>query len=116
MVHANEFVANRFATGNPSVMPVLSLIDAAQKSGSVSNLTSSDIASVLPEPKIDVKQQDFTPLLAMLNAVNQTNRLLLNRLQRPITAETYASGRGGVNEAQDLLRKMKSNVSRGRNA
>ena len=116
VVHANEFVANRFATGNPSVMPVLSLIDAAQKSGSVSNLTSSDIASVLPEPKIDVKQQDFTPLLAMLNAVNQTNRLLLNRLQRPITAETYASGRGGVNEAQDLLRKMKSNVSRGRNA
>lgn len=116
VVHANEFVANRFATGNPSVMPVLSLIDAAQKSGSVSNLTSSDIASVLPDPKIDVKQQDITPLLAMLNAVNQTNRLLLNRLQRPITAETYASGRGGVNEAQDLLRKMKSNVSRGRNA
>ena len=33
VVHSNEFVANRFATANPNVLPVLNLIDEAQRSG-----------------------------------------------------------------------------------
>ena len=119
VVHANEFVANRHATANPSVMPVLSLIDAAQKSGSVANLTSADIASVLPTTSMvtpaggNRSQQGNRELLGMLAAANKTNQLLLERLKQPLVAETYASGRRGVNEAQDLLERMKSNVRRG---
>lgn len=119
VVHANEFVANRHATANPSVMPVLSLIDAAQKSGSVANLTSADIASVLPTTSMvtpagsNRSQQGNRELLGMLAAANKTNQMLLERLKQPIVAETYASGRRGVNEAQDLLERMKSNVRRG---
>ena len=119
MVHANEFVANRHATANPSVMPVLSLIDAAQKSGSVANLTSADIASVLPTTSMvtpagsNRSQQGNRELLGMLAAANKTNQMLLARLKQPLVAETYASGRRGVNEAQDLLERMKSNVRRG---
>lgn len=119
VVHANEFVANRHATANPSVMPVLSLIDAAQKSGSVANLTSADIASVLPTTSMvtpagsNRSQQGNRELLGMLAAANKTNQLLLARLKQPLVAETYASGRRGVNEAQDLLERMKSNVRRG---
>ena len=119
VVHANEFVANRHATANPSVMPVLSLIDAAQKSGSVANLTSADIASVLPTTSMvtpagsNRSQQGNRELLGMLAAANKTNQLLLARLKEPLVAETYASGRRGVNEAQDLLERMKSNVRRG---
>lgn len=119
VVHANEFVANRHATANPSVMPVLSLIDAAQKSGSVANLTSADIASVLPTTSMvtpagsNRSQQSNRELLGMLAAANKTNQLLLERLKQPFEARTYASGRHGVNEAQDLLERMKSNVRRG---
>ena len=119
VVHANEFVANRHATANPSVMPVLSLIDAAQKSGSVANLTSADIASVLPTTSMvtpagsNRSQQGNRELLGMLAAANKTNQMLLARLKQPLVAETYASGRRGVNEAQDLLERMKSNVRRG---
>ena len=119
VVHANEFVANRHATANPSVMPVLSLIDAAQKSGSVANLTSADIASVLPTTSMvtptggNRSQQGNRELLGMLAAATRANQLLLARLKQPIVAETYASGRRGVNEAQDLLERMKSNVRRG---
>ena len=51
VVHSNEFVANRFATGNPHVLPVLNLIDEAQRTGSVSRLTSDDIAAVIPSPQ-----------------------------------------------------------------
>lgn len=118
VVHANEFVANRHATANPSVMPVLSLIDAAQKSGSVANLTSADIASVLPTTSMvtptagNRNQQGNRELLGMLAAANKTNQLLLARLKQPIVAETYATGKHGVNEAQDLVEKMRSNVSR----
>ena len=117
VVHANEFVANRHATSNPSVMPVLSLLDAAQKSGSVANLTSADIASVLPASSTVTQtgnnNQGNRELLGMLAMANRTNQMLLQRLKQPIVAETYASGRGGVNEAQDLLERMKSNVRRG---
>lgn len=119
VVHANEFVANRHATANPSVMPVLSLIDAAQKSGSVANLTSADIASVLPTTSMvtpagsNRSQQGNRELLGMLAAATRANQLLLARLKQPLVAETYASGRHGVNEAQDLLERMKSNVRRG---
>lgn len=118
VVHANEFVANRHATANPSVMPVLSLIDAAQKSGSVANLTSADIASVLPTTSMvtpmggNRNQQGNRELLGMLAAANKTNQMLLARLKQPLVAETYATGKRGVNEAQDLVEKMKSNVSR----
>ena len=118
VVHANEFVANRHATANPSVMPVLSLIDAAQKSGSVANLTSADIASVLPTTSMvtpagsNRSQQGNRELLGMLAAANKTNQMLLARLKQPLVAETYATGKRGVNEAQDLVEKMKSNVSR----
>lgn len=38
IVHSNEFVANRFATQNPTVRPVLDMIDYAQRSGNISNL------------------------------------------------------------------------------
>ena len=118
VVHANEFVANRHATANPSVMPVLSLIDAAQKSGSVANLTSADIASVLPTtsmvtpPAGNRNQQGNRELLGMLATANKTNQMLLARLKQPLVAETYATGKRGVNEAQDLVEKMRSNVSR----
>ena len=119
VVHANEFVANRHATANPSVMPVLSLIDAAQKSGSVANLTSADIASVLPPSSTlsagsgSAAAPTSRQLTAMLAAATRANQQLLERLKQPLVAETYASGRHGVNEAQDLLERMKSNVRRG---
>lgn len=51
IVHSNEFVANRFATGNPNVLPVLNLIDEAQRSGSVSRLSPDDIAAVIPQQR-----------------------------------------------------------------
>ena len=123
VVHANEFVANRYATGNPNVMPVLSLIDAAQKSGSVANLTSADIAAVLPRQTVvspssqlvtnrNQQNDGNRELMAMISVMAKTNQQLLARLKQPIIAETYATGKHGVNEAQTLVQKMKSNVSR----
>jgi TP901 family phage tail tape measure protein len=46
IVHSNEFVANRFAVANPNLRPIFDVIDVAQRSGNVGNLTAEDIAAV----------------------------------------------------------------------
>ena len=48
IVHSNEFVANRFAVANPSVRPVLDLINQAQRNNTISTLSAADISRVLP--------------------------------------------------------------------
>lgn len=43
IVHANEFVATAQAVRNPTVLPVLQMIDKAQRDGTISTLDLSDI-------------------------------------------------------------------------
>lgn len=131
LVHSNEFVANRFATGNPNVLPVLNLIDEAQRSGSVSRLSPEDIAAVIPQQRHfggatssahgsfvqhSQVQQPTTDaaLTAVLSRVVRSLNSLDRRFAAPIVAETYATGKHGTIEAERLVDKMKSNVSRKR--
>ena len=137
VVHSNEFVANRFATANPNVLPVLNLIDEAQRSGSVSRLSPDDIAAVIPTTQrqfasgamasggrssagVSVAQgamqaapQDAALTAVLLRVVRSLNTLD-RRFSTPIIAETYATGKRGTIEAERLVNKMKSNVSRNR--
>jgi len=54
-VHANEFVANAYATRNPSVRKVLNIIDIAQKTGSIKSINlPAIIASTAYERKLKV--------------------------------------------------------------
>lgn len=122
IVHANEFVANRYATRNPAVLPVLNLIDKAQRTGSVANLSSQDIAAVLPTSSNGITRRssstsaaataDNTAMLATLASLINATQRLSSRLDEPILAETYVTGKRGINEAQSLADKMRSNVSR----
>ena len=122
IVHANEFVANRYATNNPNILPVLNLIDQAQRVGSVANLSSQDIAAVLPTSSNGITRRssstaaaataDNTAMLATLASLISATQRLSSRLDEPILAETYVTGKRGINEAQSLADKMRSNVSR----
>lgn len=136
VVHSNEFVANRFATANPNVLPVLNLIDEAQRSGSVSRLSPDDIAAVIPTTQrqfasgamasggrssaggvaqgaMQAAPRDAA-LTAVLSRVVRSLNTLDRRFSTPIIAETYATGKHGTIEAERLVNKMKSNVSRKR--
>lgn len=136
VVHSNEFVANRFATANQNVLPVLNLIDEAQRSGSVSRLSPDDIAAVIPTTQrqfasgamasggrssaggvaqgaMQAAPQDAA-LTAVLSRVVSSLNTLDRRFSTPIIAETYATGKHGTIEAERLVNKMKSNVSRKR--
>lgn len=126
VVHSNEFVANRFAVANPAVRPVLDLIDVAQRTGSVSNLTVDDIVAVsnlsgtgsMPR-KNEVAihsgnkvPNDYAELIQMIRLLNQTMVKAKDAYEKPSPAYCWVEGKGGVNEAQNLVNKMKNNAKR----
>lgn len=128
LVHSNEFVANRFAVANPHLRPIFDVIDVAQRSGNVANLTADDIAAVAggsrasAAPSAPMSFRDGNTattndpaLAAMLAECTRTLRRLKQRLDEPITAETYLTGKGGINEAQKEYTKIQNNKSRHRN-
>ena len=45
VVHQGEFVANHKAVNNPNVLPVLKMLDYAQRNNTIASVTSADIAS-----------------------------------------------------------------------
>lgn len=126
IVHSNEFVSNRFAVANPMLRPVFDLIDYAQKSNSVANLTGEDVAAVLPpsgrtrtastsnssNQAQNTGNSDNSALMGMIYECTQTMRTVKQRFDKPILSETYATGKRGTMEAEKLVERMESNVSR----
>ncbi|MDN0051990.1 phage tail tape measure protein [Bacteroides caecigallinarum] len=119
IVHAGEFVANRYAVSNPSVRPVLDLIDRAQKNNTIGSLTAKDVSAVLSGVSSTTNNtyyQQAAPVDNGMSAVMlETVKVMgaLNkRLNEPIYTYTKATGKMGINEAQDLVTRMKNNASR----
>lgn len=119
IVHAGEFVANRYAVSNPSVRPVLDLIDRAQKNNTIGSLTAKDVSAVLSGVSSTTNNtyyQQAAPAdngmsAVMLEAIKVMGALN-KRLNEPIYTYTKATGKMGINEAQDLVTRMKNNASR----
>lgn len=124
IVHSNEFVANRFAVANPNLRPIFDAIDVAQRSGNVGNLTAEDIAAVAGPGKSTRTVPVKTPaasattttndpaMVAMLIECTRTLRKLKTRLDEPLMAETYLTGKRGINQAQKEYQKLNNNKSR----
>lgn len=121
IVHAGEFVANRYAVQNPVIRPVLDLIDQAQRNNTIGSLTAKDVSAVLsPTNRMTTNnyyqtaesssQESTAVMLQNMKCMEK----LLKRLNEPIFTYTKATGKMGVNEAQQLVEKMKNNVSRKR--
>lgn len=129
VVHAGEFVANRYAVANDAVRPVLDLIDQAQRSGSIANLTAADIAAVAtPASQQPARPSAASPwsgearnradyprdpeLTAAIHLLTRTTARAAEAYAEPSTAVCYLEGRGGINTAQELLSTIKKNASR----
>ena len=118
VVHSNEFVANRFAVANPSVRPVLDLINQAQRNNTISTLSATDISRVLPGAggtQTVVVQNDNPELMRLIKDNASVILALKDRMDIPTLSYVRASGEMSIEEAQRLLTKMKSNVSRTKN-
>ena len=115
VVHSNEFVANRFAVANPSVRPVLDLINQAQRNNTISTLSAADISRVLPGAnggQTVVVQNDNPELTALIAECSQMVGKLQERLKYPIKAITTISGRDGVKKGLDDYDTLLNNKSR----
>ena len=124
VVHKGEFVANRFALANPAVKRVLDLIDNAQRTGSIANLSSQDIAAVgapgyaaggysgRPSAARVASHGGDADTRRLLRECTLMMRTMKARFDEPIVAQTYLTGRGGIQEAYDLKAKIDNNSKR----
>ena len=98
------------------------VIKDAQWTGSVANLAPSDIAATAT--RMERTTERVTPTRARheiqqppvydYSELTETLQELKARLDEPIVAETYATGKGGTMTAAALVEKMMSNASRPR--
>lgn len=94
VVHEGEFVANHKAVQNPDIMPILNLIDQAQRNNTVGALSMHDVARVMGTaasaqvvaPIVNV-ENDNEELRAELARMHDVGERLLGKLDEPIDVQ-----------------------------
>lgn len=118
VVHSNEFVANRFAVANPSVRPVLDLINAAQQQNTVSSLTAEDISKVLPAQQggnvqsVQVIQTSDANMAEIVKGCITSLAKIQAKLEEPIQASVSITGKSGIEHQTSVYNSLKKNISR----
>ena len=131
VVHSNEFVANRFAVGNPAIRPALDLIDRAQRNNTVGSLTAEDVTASLysrtspdvvaavgatqaaVEPAAATQAANTAALDAAAGAIAANAdalRRLSDQLDEGITAIASIDGRNGINHQQERYNQLLNNA------
>lgn len=103
VVHEGEFVANHKAVNNPAVLPVLRLIDHAQRNNTIASLTAADVSRAIAAP--GVPPQGRTPDAEG----SATHPAMAQRRAQPDTvpAETVAQG------LQEAIDRLNANLESG---
>lgn len=112
IVHQGEFVANHQAVNNPALLPVLQLIDQAQRTNRVAQLTPADVsrAIIAPQTTAAATRQTATATTQAAATTPQTLQIIntatdrqtdtlerLNaQLDRGITATVVIDGPNGL--------------------
>lgn len=124
VVHANEFVANHRAVANPELLPVLRLIDQAQRNNTVGSLTREDVSRAIGQGAIlgdmTVAQQrtadreDRSMQLVAASMEQQTAAIneLNARLADGIESFMVMDGERGFDRSWQRYQRMKNNPKR----
>lgn len=106
IVHEGEFVANHQAVQNPSIMPVLRLIDQAQRQNRVANVSTADIVrstgaapSTAAQPTTVVVD---TSSRRTAEAIEKLNR----KLESPIETYVTIDGPQGLHKQYEHYKKL----------
>ncbi len=108
VVHEGEFVANHNAVNNPNVLPVLKMLDYAQRNNTIASVSSADIAHAAGGAN---GQSAVAPVV-----IHETSRTseALERLNEHLTAGIRASvsitGEDGFERQWDKFNRMKRNA------
>lgn len=103
VVHQGEFVANHQAVRNPALLPLLQLIDHAQRTNRVASLTPADVSRAIAAPmatSIATTQTANSPALQITtedtNQQTQTLNRLSDQIDQGITAIVTIDGPQGL--------------------
>lgn len=114
VVHQGEFVANRLAVKNPNVLPVLQLIDRAQKNNTVASLTAADVSRAIGAPAPAASPSETAPasLVAAPAAgpdIAPTLSRLTDRLEQGIAAYVVIDGPDGLHRQYTKYQRLLGN-------
>lgn len=115
VVHEGEFVANHEAVRNPNVLPVLQLIDHAQRTNRIASLTAADVSRAVVAPLATSANTAATASVAALQvadggangATNEVLTRLTEQMDRGIKAVVVIDGPEGLDRQWTLYNKMK---------
>lgn len=114
VVHEGEFVANHQAVNNPSLQPVLQLIDLAQKNNTIGSLTSSDVsktigispaATLVSAPTVTV-HSDNKEMAGAIQRNTDTIERLGALLEDGIHADVVIDGPNGFDRQYKMFKKL----------
>ena len=108
VVHAGEFVADHRAVNNASLLPVLRLMDNAQKNNTIGSLTTTDVsralggASSVPSTNDNAAgSTDNETFVNMLGYTYSVIEKLKKRLDEPFITVNTVDGEHGIKQAMD---------------
>lgn len=124
VVHSNEFVANHNAVSNPQLLPVLRLIDQAQRNNTVGSLTREDVSRAIGQGAIlgdmtasqqrTAEQHDTSMVMVAASMERQTDAIneLNARLADGIESFMVMDGERGFDRSWQHYQRMKNNPKR----
>lgn len=115
VVHEGEFVANHEAVRNPNVLPVLQLIDHAQRTNRIAQLTATDVSRAIAAPLATSANTAATASVAALQvadggangATNEVLTRLTEQIDQGIKAVVVIDGPDGFDRQWSNYNKMK---------
>ena len=114
VVHEGEFVANHNAVNNPNLMPVLSLIDQAQKTNTVGSLTASDVSRSISAPlATNAGVASAVPSIQVVDSGQQRTAETIDQLNAVLAEGIHAvvaiEGHDGIHEKYTKYQKLIKN-------
>ena len=115
VVHEGEFVANHQAVNNPNVLPVLQLIDEAQRNNRIASLTATDVSRAIAAPMTTASNTASSvsaqPMVQVIDTSHEqtaeTLHRLSERLDEGIRATVVIDGPDGLDRQWKRYNKMK---------
>lgn len=91
VVHEGEFVANHEAVNNPNVLPVLRLIDNAQRNNTIASLTAADVSRAISATQAVAATASSAPTVQVIDTANERTANAIERLNQHIEQGIHAS-------------------------
>lgn len=114
VVHEGEFVANHEAVNNPNVLPILNLIDQAQRNNTVGSLTAADVSRSISAPLgTAAGVQAAVPTIQVVDSGQQRTAETIDRLadvlDGGIQSYTVLEGPDGFEAKWNKYQRLKKN-------